>query len=84
MCVGVCVCVWVCLCMLCLYACWVVCRRRCNYVSMFGVFSLTLVFLRTVEELEGSVIHVEIVPFMLMHVNVCDYPMYLVCVFSYI
>ena len=29
-------------------------------------------------------IHVEIVPFMLMHVNVCDYLMYLVCAFSYI
>ena len=40
----------VCVCMLCMYACWVVCKRRCNYVSMFDVFSLTLVFLRTVEE----------------------------------
>ena len=45
-----CVCVCVCVCMLCMYACWVVCKRRCNYVSMFDVFSLTLVFLRTVEE----------------------------------
>ena len=40
----------VCVCMLCMYACWVVCRRWCNYVWIFGVCWLTLIFLKTVEE----------------------------------
>ena len=35
----------------------------------------TLVFLKNIEEQEGSMIHVEIVPFMLMRVIVSDYPM---------
>ena len=39
--------------------------------------------MHTVEEYEGSVIHVEIVPSMLIRINVCDYPVYLVCAFPY-
>ena len=42
-----------------------------------------LVFLKTIKELEGSVIHVKIVPFVLMCVNVCDYPLQLVCTLHY-
>ena len=36
----------------------------------------------TFKEEERSVIHVKIVPFVLMRINVCDYPVYLVCKFS--
>ena len=69
MCVCVCVCVCVCRCvyMLRMYCCWVVCGR-------YSVCCLTLVFLKTIKEQEGPVIHVKIVPFVLMRVNVCDYP----------
>ena len=40
-------------------------------------------FCKTAEEYEGSVMHIEVVPSTLMRVNVYDYPMYLVCGFSY-
>ena len=42
--------------------------------------SLTLVFLKTIKEYEGPVIHV---PPVLMRVILCDYPLLLVCAPSY-
>ena len=70
--VCVCVCVYVCVCvgvcMLRMYCCCLVCGR-------YSVCCLTLVFLKTIKEQEGPVIHIKIVPFVLMRVNVCDYPL---------
>ena len=39
--------------------------------------------LKAIEEEERSVIHIKIVPFVLMRINVCDYPVYLVWAFLY-
>ena len=54
-------------------------------VTMFHVWCVlhNFSFCKTAEEYEGSVMHIEVVPSTLMRVNVYDYPMYLVCGFSY-
>ena len=70
-----CLCRSVCVCMLCMYSCWAVYGRRCNYVWMYSVCSLALAFLQTIKGQEGLVVHVKAVPFLLMRVNVCNYPL---------
>ena len=47
------------------------------------VLAVGYVFLKADKKQERSVIHVKIVPFVLMRINVCDYQMYLVCAFLY-
>ena len=37
--------------------------------------SLALAFLKTIKGQEGLVVHVKAVPFLLMRVNVCNYPL---------
>ena len=50
---------------------------------VLAVGHVTLVFFKAVKEEERSVIHLKIVPFMLMCIDVCDYPIYLVFAFLY-
>ena len=40
-----------------------------------------LVFFKAVKKQERSMTHAKIVPFVLIRINVCDYPVYLVCAF---
>ena len=45
------------------------------------VGDVTLVLLQVVKKEEGLVMYVKIVPFVLMCIDVCDYPKYLLCAF---